>query len=87
MEDPFKKLSEKYPVDEVVKGEIIGVSEDGVSVKLEDGVEGILQASKMGSIPYEVGKAITLLVDSVDSKRRRINLAPFVTSTEGLIYK
>lgn len=87
-EDPFSKLAEKYPVDEVVKGEITSVTEAGVTIKLEEGIEGLLSASKMEpSQNYPVGKTITILVDSVDSKRRRINLVPFVTSTEGLIYK
>ncbi len=94
-EDPFEKLIEKYPADEVVKGEIIGVSESGVAVKLEDGisgaslqVEGFLPVSKMEpNTQYEAGKSISFLVDSVDKGRRKINLAPFVTSTAGLIYK
>ncbi len=87
-EDPFAKLAEKYPADEVVKGEIVSVSDLGVTVKLEDGVEGLLSASKMdANTTYEVGKNITLLVDNVDTSRRKISLAPFVTSTAGLIYK
>lgn len=87
-EDPFGKLAQKYPADEVVKGEITAVSDAGAAVKLEGGLEGFLPASKMDQDTiYEVGKSITLLVDSVDSKRRRINLAPFRTSTAGLIYK
>lgn len=86
--DPFSKIAEIYPADEVVKGEIIEVSVSGVVVKLEDGIEGFLPASKMApDTSYEVGKVISLLVDSVDAQRRRINLAPFITSTEGLIYK
>lgn len=87
-EDPFSKLTEKYPADEVVKGEITTVTGDGVVIKLESGMEGFLSASKMDpDTKYDVGKQIKLLVDSVDSKRRRINLAPMITSTEGLIYK
>ena len=87
-EDPFAKLAEKYPADEVVKGEIISVSGLGVIVKLEDGIEGLLPAPKMDvNTTYEVSKSITLLVDNVDTARRKINLAPFVTSTAGLIYK
>lgn len=94
-EDPFAKVAEKYPTDEVVKGEISSVSEAGVVVKLGEiegpvpsVVEGFLPASKMDpAIRYEVGKELTLLVDSVDTQRRRVNLAPFVTSTAGLIYK
>lgn len=87
-EDPFVKLVEKYPADEVVKGEIVSVSDLGVTVKLEEGVEGLLSVSMMdANTTYEVGKSITLLVDNVDAGRRKIHLAPFVTSTAGLIYK
>lgn len=86
-EDPFAKLSEKYPADEVVKGEVISVSDAGVVVKL-DRIEGFLPASKMDpKVSYEVGQTLTLLVDSVDIRKRVINLAPMITSTEGLIYK
>lgn len=86
-EDPFAKLSEKFPADEVVKGEITQVSDAGVVVAL-DGVEGFLPASKLSpDITYEIGKQMSFLVDGVDVGRRRINLAPFVTTTEGLIYK
>lgn len=87
-EDPFAKVAEKFPVDEVVKGEITSVADTGVSVKLNDGVEGFLPSSKISSdAKYEVGKSTAFLVDEVDMRKRRINLAPFVTSTAGLIYK
>lgn len=86
-QDPILKLADIYQADDVVKGEITEVSKEGVLVKL-DKAEGFLPASKMNAdTNYEVGKSITVLVDSVDRKKRRINLAPFVTSTEGLIYK
>lgn len=94
--DPFTKLAEKYPADEVVKGEIVEVSASGVAVKLEDpsgelgtsGVEGFLPATKMDpDSKYELGEFMSFLVDSVDMQRRRVNLAPLITTTEGLIYK
>lgn len=87
-EDPFTKLSEKFQADEVVKGEIVEISASGVTIKLEDGMEGFLSASKMDpDTKYEVGQVMSFLVDGVDMQRRRVNLAPFVTSTAGLIYK
>lgn len=87
-EDPFSKMAEKYPADEVVKGEVAAISEAGIAIKLEEGIEGFLPASKMDAdANYEVGENMNFLVDSVDTQRRRINLAPFVTSTAGLIYK
>lgn len=88
IEDPFAKLAKEYPVDEIVKGEITEVSDKGVAVKLGDGMEGFLQVSKMDSdTKYEAGASMSFLVDSVDVQKRRVNLAPFVTSTAGLIYK
>lgn len=87
-EDPFAKVAEDYPADEVVKGTVTSVSDAGVSVKLSEGVEGFLTASKMDTdTKYQEGENMSFLVDSVDIQRRRINLAPFVTSTAGLIYK
>ncbi len=87
-EDPFSALAEKYPTDEVIKGEVVSQTESGVVFKFKDGIEGLLPASKMESgTSYEPGKSMSLLVDSVDLQRRRINLVPFITSTEGLIYK
>ncbi|MDO8573540.1 MAG: S1 RNA-binding domain-containing protein [Candidatus Daviesbacteria bacterium] len=87
IEDPFAEISKKFPADEVVKGEITGISDTGVSVALS-GAEGLLLASKMDpDTKYEAGKSMSFLVDSVDIQKRKVNLAPFVTSTTGLIYK
>lgn len=86
-DDPFKALAEKYQPDDVVKGEVASVSEAGLNIAL-DGAEGFLPADKMDSrVSYELGKSMTFLVDGVDSHKRRVNLAPFITSTAGLIYK
>lgn len=88
LEDPFTKLAQKYSADDLVKGEILGLGENGVIVKIGDGVEGILPISKMDpSVSYEAGGEITVLIDIVDMQKRKINLAPMVTSTAGLIYK
>ena len=86
-EDPFSIVSQKFPADEVVKGVITEVSEAGAAVTL-GGAEGFLPASKMHpDTKYEAGSSMSFLVDSVDVNKRRINLASFVTSTAGLIYK
>lgn len=86
--DPFEEMAKKFQPDDLVKGEVASVTDAGVNVKLEGEVEGFLPASKV--IPgksYEVGSDVSLLVDNVDLQRRRVNLAPMVTTTEGLIYK
>lgn len=86
-EDPFTKVVEQYPVDEVVKGVVKSVSDAGVAVDLKGGAEGFVAASLLEGNIYQPGQETNFLVDSVDKSKRKINLAPFLTSTKGLIYK
>ena len=87
-EDPFTKVAAQFAPDETVKAEVTTVSETGGFFKLENGVEGFLPSAKIDpDTKYETGKTLTMLVDSVDARRRKVNLTPFVTSTAGLIYK
>lgn len=87
-EDPFEKMVEKFMPDDVVKGTVVETSQNGVVVKLEDGVEAILPNSKLEpGVEYQPGQTSNFLVDSIDKNKRKINLAPFITSTKGLIYK
>lgn len=86
--DPFAKLAEDFQADDVVKGEVVKISAQGVNVKLKDGIEGFVPAAKLDpSVVYEAGQSTNFLVDNLDSAKRRVNLAPFLTSTDGLIYK
>lgn len=86
-EDPFEKIAENFMVDDVVSGTVTEITQNGVNVAL-DGVEGFIPAEKIdGSMEYTVGQTTNFLVDTVDARNRRINLAPFLTSTKGLIYK
>ena len=86
--DPFETLSQRYQSDDVVKGVIKEINPQGVVISLSDGVEGLLpNESKDTDKVYIPGEEITLLIDKVDSQKRRITLAPFLTTTSGLIYK
>lgn len=86
-QDPFTKLAEKFQADDVVKGTIKSVDAAGITIDLGEDIEGFLPSSRLAGASYEVGEKTNFLVDSIDTQRRKINLAPFVTSTEGLIYK
>ncbi len=82
--DPFSSLAEKYQVDDVVPGVVIEVTQVGIKVSLKDGIEGFLSP---GSNKFTLGENTNFLVTGIDQKRRLVNLSPFITSTEGLIYK
>ncbi|OGE31610.1 hypothetical protein A2631_00570 [Candidatus Daviesbacteria bacterium RIFCSPHIGHO2_01_FULL_44_29] len=87
-EDPFVKLGEKYQADDVVKGTVTAVSGDGVTIQLEPGVEAIMSSDVLeAGKEYQIGEALTVLIDKVDGTRRRITVSPMLTTTAGLIYK
>ncbi|MBI2338214.1 30S ribosomal protein S1 [Candidatus Daviesbacteria bacterium] len=86
--DPFEDLVKNYQVDDVVSGIVLETTQNGVAVKLGEGIEGFVPASKIEQgTKYEVGQKTSFLVDEIDKAKRRINLAPFLTTTKGLIYK
>lgn len=86
--DPFEEVAGKFAVDDVVSGTVTEVTTSGASIKLESGVEGFLPAGKMEQgVSLNIGQSLNFLVDGVDKERRKVNLAPFLISTKGLIYK
>lgn len=85
--DPFKEKADKFVPDDIVKAVVTKVTGQGIILDI-DGVEGFIPSNKLeADETYEIGKSLSCLVDSVDTQRRRINLAPFITSTKDLIYK
>lgn len=86
--DPFTQKVKTLNPNDVVKAVITKVAGSGIFVDLGDGLEGLIHSSKQEADEgYEVGKEVTCLVDSIDTQKRRVNLAPFLTTTKGLIYK
>lgn len=86
-EDPFKDKVKDFMPDDVIKATITKVTGQGVILDVA-GIEGFIPSAKLeADETYEIGKSFNCLVDSVDTQRRRINLAPFITSTKDLIYK
>lgn len=85
--DPFADLVKDFVPDDVVSGLIKEITQNGVVVQL-DGVEGIVPTNKIEQgKQYVVGEKVSFTIDNIDMAKRRINLAPFLTSTKGLIYK
>lgn len=46
-EDPWQNLAAKYPVDSLVEGEVVTLTDFGAFLRLEEGVEGLLPVSEM----------------------------------------
>lgn len=86
--DPFTDKIKDIQVEDVIKGKVTKITPNGVNVLLKESVDAIVPSAKLaGDEGYTEGEEYSFLVDSVDNYKRRINLAPFITSTKDLIYR
>jgi len=80
--DPWSTVVEVYPVDTKLKGKVSSVTDYGVFVELEPGVEGLVHVSevswsKRSKSPKEMfrnGEEVDVQVLGVDTDERRISL-------------
>jgi small subunit ribosomal protein S1 len=80
--DPWQQLVEKYPPGTVVKGKVTGVTDFGVFVELEPGMEGLVHVSELDHIRVEnpaalfkKGDEMEVVVLNIDPVEQRISLS------------
>ena len=79
-DDPWKGIDKNYPVGTTLTGTVSRVEAFGVFLNVEDGVDGLIHASKLNpDETYEKGAEVTVTVESVDPERRRMSLSPILT--------
>lgn len=86
--DPWQVAYNNYPSGTVVEGEITNVTDFGVFVKLEEGIEGLVHVSELSKDKvktpvgmYQVGNVLKAIVINVSAKDRKIGLS--VKTLEG----
>lgn len=86
--DPFTDKIKDIQIEDVLKGKVTKITQNGVNVLLKESIDAIVPSAKLaGDEGYTEGEEYSFLVDSVDNYKRRINLTPFITSTKDLIYR
>ncbi len=80
--DPWQAAIEKYPLGAKVTGKITNVTDFGIFVELEEGIEGLVHVSEISkdkvNTPvgmYKVGDEIETRVINVSAKDRKIGLS------------
>jgi len=80
--DPWQAAYNNYPSGTVVEGEITNVTDFGVFVKLEEGIEGLVHVSEISKDKvktpigmYQVGDVLKAIVINVSAKDRKIGLS------------
>ena len=80
--DPWEKIEEKYPIESKNKGKVTNISDFGVFVELESGVDGLIHISDLSwskkvNHPSEitnVGDEIETVILEIDRDNRRLSL-------------
>src|SRR3989338_1319076 len=77
--DPWEDVEKRYPAEKEMKGEVVCKERYGYIVRLEPGIEGLVHISKVTGIEeIKVGKEMSLYIEKIDTKNRRISLIPAV---------
>jgi len=80
--DPWEFVEERYPVGTRMKGRVVNITDYGVFVELEEGVEGLVHISELSwskkmkhpSKVVHIGDAVEVMVLDCDPTKRRISL-------------
>jgi len=81
-EDPWLKIPEKYPEGTYVTGKITNITDFGLFVEVEEGIEGLVYISEASDKKiqdanelYKVGQEVTAKVIRVSAEERRLGLS------------
>ncbi len=80
--DPWLKVVEKYPVGQIVSGEVVRMPSFGAFVKLEEGIEGLIHISQISTKhvvkpedELRIGEIVEVKVTEIDPTTKRISLS------------
>jgi small subunit ribosomal protein S1 len=80
--DPWQSIPDRYPVGAVITGPITNVTDFGLFVELEEGIEGLVHVSEISKEKikspvgqFKVGDTITAKVINLSPKDRKIGLS------------
>lgn len=86
--DPWENIQEKYQADDKLTGKIVRISDFGVFVELEEGVEGLIHMTKIApGTSLKEGQEIKVYVEEVDAKNKKISLGIVLTAAKPVGYR
>ena len=80
--NPWEEVTAKYDVGSQITGKITNITDFGLFVEIEEGVEGLVHISELGSKKvkspselYKVGDVISAMIKNIDQKTKKIRLS------------
>jgi small subunit ribosomal protein S1 len=81
-EDPWKGLTAKYHIGDIIEGFITSITDFGAFVEIEEGIEGLIHLSEMDDLQgknmsevYNVDEPVQVIILNIDEKDKRIGLS------------
>lgn len=81
-QDPWQTVAERYEVGKEITGTVTNLTDFGIFVELEEGIEGLVHVSEISKEKiktpvgkYNIGDVITAKVMNINSEERRIGLS------------
>jgi small subunit ribosomal protein S1 len=81
-EDPWKGLTVKYHIGDVIEGFVTSITDFGVFVEIEEGIEGLIHLSEIDdpqgknlSEVFKVDEPVQVVILNIDEKDKRIGLS------------
>jgi len=79
--DPWEDISDKYIQEQKIEGKVTKVSDFGIFVQIEPGVEGLVHITKIPpATKFNVGDKVDCYIEEIDAKEKRISLGITLTS-------
>ena len=80
--DPWVDVDEKYPVEQRIKGRVVSITDYGIFVELEKGIEGLVHISEMSwskhvkhpSKMVSIRDEVEAMILTLDKEKKRISL-------------
>ena len=90
--DPWENAAEKYPEGTKITGKIVRISNFGIFIELESGLDGLVHVSELENIRpgtniqkmYKIGEKMSVIVKDVNQAARRISLKPSSSKEQDL---
>lgn len=81
--DPWSAIDEKYPAGKKVKGKVIGITDYGAFIEIEEGLEGLVHISELDWLPkprhpskyLSVGEMVETIILKIDKNERHLSLS------------
>jgi small subunit ribosomal protein S1 len=81
-EDPWSTISKRHPVGTRIKGRVTSVTDFGLFVELEEGLEGLIHVSQISheriekpQLMFQPGQEVEAEVTQIDTRERKIGLS------------